>query len=201
MSQALCRCGFPLIYTPELNFQKGSNSSYRCKLSPPPQYSWLKGLSSWEQKNQKRKGWKILFCHHYCYLKSWSLPLASVTVRSEGNKFSQQMLEDTLQDLELRSPSIRGLQFAWCFVVLFSFLLHLGVKLWFMIKEPNLSPSHTYYETNWALAYLYNVCRSNGLLIQIIHPVWLVTVLQKSFNFHSLATADSQGFVDKLAAR
>lgn len=87
-------------------------------------------------------------------------------------------------------------------MVPFSFLAHLGVKFLFMIKDPNLSPStHTYYETNWALVYLYNVCRSNGLLIQIIHAVWLATVLWKSFNFHSLATADSQGFVDKLAAK
>lgn len=54
------------------------------------------------------------------------------------------MLEDRLQDLELRSHSIRDLQFAQCFAVLLSFLPHLGVKLLFMIKKPNLSPSHTY---------------------------------------------------------
>lgn len=87
----------------------------------------------------------------------------------------------------------------WCH---FPFCHTQGLSFCLWLRTPTSPPhTHTYYETNWALVYLHSVCRSNGLLIQIIHAVWLATVLWKSFNLHSLATADSQGFVDKLAAK
>lgn len=166
------------MHIPELDFQSDQlliDTSFFF-------FSDILGWSSFplEKKKtvQEQKGSKMLSWQCNCYPKSWSLPSASTTARREGNILRYQILGNMLQDLQLRCYSIHDLQLAWCFMVLFPFLPHLGVKLLFMIKDPNLSPhTHTYYETNWALVYLYNVCRSNGLLIQIIHAVWLATVL------------------------